>query len=60
MPQLGSSLTDAERARLTSQKEDLGLGDEASHSSQESQEDYEDHEEARSLPITTTGDSTNL
>ena len=60
MPQLGSSLTDAERARLTSQEDDLGLGDEASHSSQESQEDCDGHEEARSLPITKTGDSTYL
>lgn len=60
MPQLGSSLTDAERARLTSQEEDLGLGDAASHSSQESVEDSEDHEEDRSPPITKTGNSTNL
>ena len=60
MPHLGSSLTDAERARLTSQEEDLGLADEASHSSQESEEDYEDHEEDRSLPITKTGNFTNL
>jgi len=60
MPQLGSSLTDAERARLTSEEVDLGLGDAASHSSQESEEDYEDHEDNRSPPITKTGNSTNL
>ena len=60
MPQLGSSLTDAERARLTSQEDDLGLGDEASHSSQESQEDCDGHEEPPSLPSTKTGDSTYL
>ena len=60
MPQLGSSLTDAERARLTSPEAELGLGDEATHSSQESEEDYEDHEEDRSLPIPKTGNSTNL
>ena len=60
MPQLGSSLTDAERARLSSQEEDLALGDAASHSSQESEDDCEDHEEDRSPPITKTGNSTNL
>jgi len=60
MPQLGSSLTDAERARLTSQEVDLGLGDEASHSSQESEEDCADHEEDHPLPIAKTGKPTIL
>ena len=60
MPQLGSSLTDAERARLTSQEVDLGLDDEAAHSSQESEEDCKDHEEDHSLPISKTCKSTIL
>ena len=60
MPQLGSSLTDAERARLTSQEVDLGLRDEASHSSQESEEDCADREEEHSLPRSKTCKSTIL
>ena len=57
MPQLGSSLTDAERARLTSQEVDLGLDDESAHSSQESEED---HEEDHSQQISMTCKSTFL
>ena len=57
MPQLGSSLTDAERARLTSQEVDLGLDDESAHSSQESEED---HEEDHSQQISMTCKSTIL
>jgi hypothetical protein len=60
MPQLGSSLTDAERARLTSQEVDFGLDDEAAHSSQDSEEDCEDAEEVHSLPISKTCKSTIL
>ena len=60
MPQLGSSLTDAERARLTSQEVDLGLDDEAAQSSQDSEEDCEYHEEDHSLTISKPCKSTIL
>jgi hypothetical protein len=60
MPKLGSSLTDAERARITSSEVEVGSGDENTQASHEDDDNYEDQDENLSPPTASTGNCTNL
>jgi hypothetical protein len=55
MPKLGSSLTDAELARLNSEEAEMGMGAEDTYASNEEADDSEDQEEDSASPTASTG-----
>ena len=50
MPKLGSSLTEAELARLNSEEAEMGMGAEDTYASNEEEDDSEDQEEDLAPP----------
>jgi hypothetical protein len=55
MPKLGSSLTDAELARLNSEEAEMGMVAEDTYASNEEADDSEDQEEDSASPTASTG-----
>ena len=60
MPKLGSSLTEAELARLNSEEAEMGMGAEDTYASNEEEDDSEDQEEDSARPTASSGNTMYL